>query len=57
MLIFFALTKLFLQKKVLKGGDSRYFWNINGGFSCKKSALWGIYSHIFGTYRGRFAGV
>lgn len=57
MLIFFVLTKLFLQKKVLKGGDSRYFWNINGGLSCKKSALWGIYSHIFGTYRGRFAGV
>lgn len=41
MLIFFVLTKLFLQKKVLKGGDSRYFWNINGGFFLQKKCFMG----------------
>ena len=52
MLILCVLTAFFVQKKVLKGGDSRYFWYIKVSLFLHKKCIKGVYTPNFGILKG-----
>ena len=52
MLILCVLTTFFVQKKVLKGGDSRYFWYIKVCLFLHKKCIKGVYTPNFGILKG-----
>ena len=52
MLILCVLTTFFVQKKVLKGGDSRYFWYIKVSLFLHKKCIKGVYTPNFGILKG-----
>ena len=52
MLILCVLTTFFVQKKVLKGGDSRYFWYIKVCLFLHKKCIKGVYIPNFGILKG-----
>ena len=52
MLILSVLTTFFVQKKVLKGGDSRYFWYIKVSLFLHKKCIKGVYTPNFGILKG-----
>jgi hypothetical protein len=52
MLILCVLTTFFVQKKVLKGGDSRYFWYIKVCLFLHKKCIKGVYTPNFGVLKG-----
>ena len=52
MLILCVLTTFFAQKKVLKGGDSRYFWYIKVCLFLHKKCIKGVYTPNFGILKG-----
>ena len=52
MLILCVLNTYFLKKKVLKGGDSRYFWYIKVCLFLHKKCIKGVYTPNFGILKG-----
>ena len=56
MLILCVLTTFFVQKKVLKGGDSRYFWYIKVCLFLHKKCIKGVYTPNFGILKGVIQG-
>lgn len=52
MLILCVLTTFFVRKKVLKGGDSRYFWYIKVCLFLHKKCIKGVYTPNFGILKG-----
>jgi len=45
-----------MQKKVLKGGDSRYFWYIKGILFLHQKCIKGVYSCHLGCIKGYIQG-
>lgn len=56
MLILCVLTTFFVQKKVLKGGDSRCFWYIKVCLFLHKKCIKGGYSRYLGCIKGCIQG-